>query len=235
VICQHVAAPIINLYDSGLLWYTGSSTATADTIQPFINTALHTIITMYVAKKEGVCISEKAPLHINVRSIATQHPQDTLIRCDGVVNYKQLMGWPDVEDVSYKWSSGESASKILPLADGQYFCRSYNECGAVTDTFAVVSKACDHCVQFPGAFSPNDDGHNDGFGAIIRCPVTRFGMSVYNRWGQRVYSSTNIYERWDGKQKGIPAPSGVYMYMASMFHAATGRRIFLKGEVTLIR
>lgn len=89
-------------------------------------------------------------------------------------------------------------------------------------------------VFVPSAFTPNNDGLND----IIR-PISVGireirNFSVYNRWGERVFYTTRDRHGWDGIHNGRPQASGVYVWMLSAIDY-TGRPLFLKGTVTLIR
>lgn len=63
----------------------------------------------------------------------------------------------------------------------------------------------------PSSFSPNGDGLNDIFiGKSIG--VTEFSMSIFDRGGQVIYSTTDVNEGWDGNlSSGQPAPGGVYV------------------------
>ncbi len=62
--------------------------------------------------------------------------------------------------------------------------------------------------------SPNSDGLNDIFLPAIsaECPVERFSLSIFNRWGQRVFSSARPEQGWDGNFNGAPVDAGTYMY-----------------------
>jgi Bacterial lectin/PKD domain/CHU_C Type IX secretion signal domain len=57
---------------------------------------------------------------------------------------------------------------------------------------------------------------------------------VYSRWGQLVYSTSRIGEGWDGTIAGIPQTTGTYVWMVQGT-TYTGKTIFKKGAVTLIR
>jgi gliding motility-associated-like protein len=98
-------------------------------------------------------------------------------------------------------------------------------------TFAVIKPD----VQLPNAFTPNGDGANDGFGlAIVEGIAAIESMEIYNRWGQKVFSSTEPNARWDGQINGQPAASDVYVYVI-FWREGDGALKFSKGEVTLLR
>ena len=91
-------------------------------------------------------------------------------------------------------------------------------------------------MLFPNAFTPNNDGLNDGFKALVRCDVQWRGLHVYNNWGELVFATNDPDAAWDGKYKGINAPAGVYMYFDTFLTTSPfTKRQVVKGEVTLIR
>jgi gliding motility-associated-like protein len=58
---------------------------------------------------------------------------------------------------------------------------------------------------------------------------------VFNRWGQRVFFSRNWRDKWDGTLNGQPQPAAVYVWMLEYTHRDTGKQVFEKGTVMLIR
>lgn len=87
-------------------------------------------------------------------------------------------------------------------------------------------------MEIPTAFSPNDDGLNDTFGALAE-GLESFELTVYNRWGELVYYSDKIRARWDGTYKGKPAPTGAYGYEV-VAKDANSRSMKRKGTVILV-
>lgn len=69
----------------------------------------------------------------------------------------------------------------------------------------------DFSLDIPTAFTPNNDGLNDNFGAVAQ-GVQEFKLVVYNRYGEIVFNSNSIDEKWDGTYKGSKVPAGGYMY-----------------------
>ncbi len=59
-------------------------------------------------------------------------------------------------------------------------------------------------------------------------------FSVYNRWGERIFTTSSKEVGWDGTYLGIPQDAGVYFYLVTVV-LDNGNNRFYKGDVTLIR
>ena len=94
-------------------------------------------------------------------------------------------------------------------------------------------------LDIPTAFTPNGDGSNDHF-SVFGVDIVAFEISIYNRWGQVVYHSSNInelndlFQGWDGNYKGQPQQNGTYVYRIGARNLA-GSEILMNGNVILIR
>lgn len=66
-------------------------------------------------------------------------------------------------------------------------------------------------MSTPNAFTPNGDGVNDYF-QLEHYNIKSWTVSVYDRWGNMIYTSQDLNFRWDGNIQGQPAPEGVYVY-----------------------
>lgn len=84
----------------------------------------------------------------------------------------------------------------------------------------------------PNAFTPNGDGINDVL--KILCPLSLKVYLIYNRWGQKVFETSDINQGWDGNSDGLQQSPGVYFYLITYYNKYGGQHI-LKGDVTLIR
>ncbi len=102
------------------------------------------------------------------------------------------------------------------------------------DSVFVNPIECPELV-IPSAFSPNGDGKNDYFFLLNRNFVSLDYFEVYNRWGELVYSTTDIRAKgWDGTYKGQIQDLGVYIYKAQVVDK--GGQVKTKtGNVTLIK
>jgi gliding motility-associated-like protein len=89
-------------------------------------------------------------------------------------------------------------------------------------------------LLMPNAFTPNGDGRNDLFRIPPSVPVTVFRFSVYNRWGEMVFTGTGG-AGWDGRVGGKPQPAGVYVWIVEYYDPLTKNHVLKKGTVELIR
>ncbi len=89
----------------------------------------------------------------------------------------------------------------------------------------------------PNAFTPNDDSVNDVFiGRGYLEGVRTFRMTIWNRWGEQVFESTDPLEGWNGRMHntGKPVPAGVYACLVQ-YTGPRGEPLEVKGFATLIR
>ncbi len=88
-------------------------------------------------------------------------------------------------------------------------------------------------LNFPNAFTPDGDGHNDLFGAVGHS-ITEFELEIFNRWGERIFHSDSPYRWWDGTYNGTQVQTGVYVYK---YQAAGHYFPVIEGfgHVTLLR
>ena len=69
----------------------------------------------------------------------------------------------------------------------------------------------DFNIYIPNAFSPDNNNKNEVYKVVGSKYVYKFKMSIYNRWGEKVFETTNINEGWDGKYKGSACMEGTYL------------------------
>jgi len=90
-------------------------------------------------------------------------------------------------------------------------------------------------VYFPSAFTPNNDGLNDLFGPLgSLSALSNYKFSIYDRWGERIFYSTNPFEKWNGNVKGLKTDGNVFVWYAtfSLQGQVMEKR---KGAITVIR
>jgi gliding motility-associated-like protein len=89
-------------------------------------------------------------------------------------------------------------------------------------------------IFVPSAFTPNTDGKNDVLKPVAVGIKSLTYFKIFNRWGQVVYSSTDLSHGWDGKINGVTQATDTFVYMAEATDYL-GNVFKRKGTVVLIR
>ena len=89
-------------------------------------------------------------------------------------------------------------------------------------------------IYIPNAFSPNNDGLNDILKAIPNKIKEFKYFSLYNRWGEMVFTTSSLNKGWDGIYKGHKQNTGVYAWIAEVIDFED-KLIKIKGTTLLIR
>ncbi|UHG90751.1 gliding motility-associated C-terminal domain-containing protein [Spirosoma oryzicola] len=88
-------------------------------------------------------------------------------------------------------------------------------------------------IFVPDAFTPNGDGNNDTF-MVKGLYFDRFRLTIYSRWGEVIYSTTDRTKGWDGTINGQQAAAGQYMYQVEVIDD-TDHKTLKTGALLLIR
>ncbi|MGB3799205.1 MAG: gliding motility-associated C-terminal domain-containing protein [Lewinella sp.] len=135
-------------------------------------------------------------------------------------------------------ATGESITVDIPRGTGTPEPLEYtltvttDDGGCVFETtiFLLIEQSE---VAVPDFFSPDSDGRNDLFRLFYNGTITDYTMIVYDRWGQKVFTSDDPQEGWDGTKEGTPQPADVYLFLAKF--RQDGVELQEDGEVTLVR
>lgn len=158
-----------------------------------------------------------------------------------VFNSKIVFADESLNAVSWLWDFGDG-SQSFEQNPSHY----YNDIGEyVVKLFITNIAGCaDEYIQpvvinpfyIPNAFTPNADGVNDYFfdaGYVL--DIQSYNMSIFNRWGQKVYEVDNYTKFWNGyDRKGNIAAEGVYVYSIEVTTKG-GKTHQFNGTVSLIR
>jgi gliding motility-associated-like protein len=86
-------------------------------------------------------------------------------------------------------------------------------------------------ISIPNTFTPNGDGINDVWDIKYLQYYPRCTVNIYNRWGQKLFSSVGYPIPWDGKYNGTYLPTGTYYYIID---TKTNDKV-IAGYVAIIR
>lgn len=104
----------------------------------------------------------------------------------------------------------------------------------LTDEPAYLEN-CNCRDAVPEVFSPNSDGRNDVFGLFTDCRTDSYQLTVFNRWGNKVFSTDDFGQRWDGNTDGKPQIPDVYYYVINFRYAGQPEVLRRDGEIMLVR
>jgi gliding motility-associated-like protein len=232
-VCLNDSITLIASGGGTYLWSTGDTTSQI-TIAPF-QTGYH-----YVLVNVNGCI-DSAAIFIHVRPYPFINAgNDTTIYPGGSVPIMVEGGGY----ISLSWnpltnlSCGNCPNPIAtPEVSTTYCVTAVNAFGcAVTDCIKIsIDSICGN-LFVPNVFSPAEGGHreNDCFRVYGADCVESMELSIYNRWGEKVYETNKIDACWDGTFRGMELNSAVFVYQlkAKLY---SGENIAKQGNVTLLR
>lgn len=183
----------------------------------FVNAILDPSLVNTYADKDTIMKGESTQLHVNPSSgyVYSWIPSSSL----NSATSSEPVATPN-ETTTYIVSIQDSSASICGLTD--------------TVIVVVMEFACEEPYIFiPTAFSPNGDGNNDV--VYVRGNfIEELYLTIYNRWGEEVFSTTDQSKGWDGTYKGMPADPAVFVFYLTV-KCADGQEYFTKGNITLIR
>ncbi|MCW3121677.1 MAG: domain containing protein [Flavipsychrobacter sp.] len=120
-----------------------------------------------------------------------------------------------------------------PEANTTYIVHAATEWGCkIVDSITILADPAT-LLTLPNAFAPGT-GNNNTFNIIKRGVATLRYFRIFNRWGNKVFETTDINQGWDGTYNGTPQPFGVYVYEVEAI-TNTGKDFQKHGNVTLLR
>ena len=170
--------------------------------------------------------------------LGTLPPLDSSTICRGDT---VMLNATTINATSYIWSGpGFSSNSPIVVLDsgGVYSVTVSNNCGSATGSTTITLIDCNCRIVMPNAFTPNGDGINDYFGPNFDCnnPIS-LTMRIFNRWGEKVFETYDLYGQWDGTYKDVMQPAGVYLYYVDFTGQVNNAddSFKLMGSLTLIR
>ena len=207
------------------------------------DTTTYTVVVSVVNSNGDTCLVTLTTtvnvVVLTVGNATLTSDRDTIFKGESV----QLTTTPNNAN-SYTWLPVEGLSDpsisnpiATPLKTTTYtvFIAGQGGCGITKQiTIVVLSNICDEPDIFiPNTFTPNGDGNNDIFNVRGNNIEVSY-LSVYNRWGEKVFDSNDKKTGWNGTYKNKASKPDVFAYYVKI-KCYNGKEYFKKGNVTLIR
>ncbi|MGB1031368.1 MAG: gliding motility-associated C-terminal domain-containing protein, partial [Flavobacteriales bacterium] len=212
-------------------WSTGDTTQTADVF----TTGIYT-----VQVDNNYCYtSDQVSLVFNPLPIDPMFADTTLCFQDSPYGMYLTAG---NEGSTFQWNNGSTDQNIFANSPG-YTTVSVTTANGCSSTFGIlIDELClGDYIYVPNAFTPNSDGINDVF-QVKGTAVETYEITIWNRWGQKVYQSDDMDEIWEGDfQNGehyVQSEAYVYQINYKYFDEQSGEVsdwVTLDGFVSVIR
>jgi len=128
----------------------------------------------------------------------------------------------------YFWQDGSTSSEYNIIKEGLYNVQVFDSNGCTgTDTLTVMAQ-CPTRIYIPNTFTPNGDGINDIFG-VWGIEIASMNLRVFDRWGELVFETIEVENRWDGTKDSSVLGIGQYVWTLQ-YEGYTEEATLLKGS-----
>ena len=140
----------------------------------------------------------------------------------------------------YLWNDASTgiSQTYTPIVNSTYYVigTDSNQCSDADTIQVFIQEVVDSSyIALPTAFSPNADGINDVFKIVGTYNLNIDEFEIFNRWGEKVFSSDDIIKGWDGTFRGREQPIATYVYVVKGRSKMSNKIRTFNGIVTLIR
>lgn len=146
-----------------------------------------------------------------------------------------------VGGTAYSWDFGDnqSSTDVHPsntfIDPGFYNVTlvAYDDKGCTDTIMRPIEIEEEWYIYVPNAFTPDGDRFNNDF-RISTVGIQTLNISIYNRWGEEVFTDNQLDFIWDGTYTGLYVPDGVYSYKIE-FLTNSERRKTIVGHVSVLK
>ncbi|MCW5907276.1 MAG: PKD domain-containing protein [Chitinophagales bacterium] len=215
------------------LWSTGNQTSQVQQLFAGVYSVTVTDANNCTASATETLTQPSGPLTVNVTPAFPEINLGDMLTITLQNSYNQTNTVYSISPVTGLGCSTCAQFEAYPYQTTNYvvFVTDENGCTGEGEFTILVDESVP--VFIPNAFSPNGDGQNDVWGIYSRA-IKYVRISVYNRWGEKVFETENMNSMWDGTYMGEKVNPGVYVYEGELIFL-NNRRQQVKGSVTVIR
>ncbi len=162
-------------------------------------------------------------------------PSNFLPADTNICSYGNMQIMPINTYSKYTWSNNASSSSISIISPGIYWLEVTDAKNCIgKDSIVVSPKDCFNGFYIPTGFTPDNNGINDVFKPFISGILKQYQFTIYNRWGQVVFTTKDLRKGWDGRIASVIQDSNVFAWLCSYQVEGEVMKIE-KGTVLLLR
>ncbi len=216
-------------------WSPSTGLSSTNTPNPNAGPITNTTYTVIVTNANGC--SDTANVEVSVYPLSPINASPSI----SYIYWGESTPLHTESGTSFQWQptfgldDPNSANPIAsPTETTTYYVTAHDANGCIVTDSVVVVVSKDAVINLPSAFSPNGDGKNDNYKMFYKGIFHLDEFAIYNRWGQKVWSTSNVDIGWDGKINGEPAQVGTYVYLVTGTDLSNNA-ITKQGNVTILR
>lgn len=190
-----------------------------------------------IAQKVNTCLSDSTPISV----IINEKPDVQILNQPGTVCYADKIHLQAQGAYDYVWWPVADVEKSGKETYGMVtvpitFTVIGTDLHSCKDTATISYTQIENCCNFayPNAFTPNGDGRNDKFRPVLYGNMEEYELSIFNRFGQKIYYSEDAKGGWDGTFKGARCDVGMYYFLVRA-KCYTGQKEEHSSAVNLLR
>ncbi len=228
-----------------LNWYTVETGGIASPIAPTPSTNNNGTTNYYVSQSIGDCEGSRTPITIIVSSFNVeaggpvdiytgQSYQTNLTLTDITTGAIDNILWSPADGVSDVSTLNPLISPIINSGQVTYEVTVTDTIGCTASDNLVIN-VINLCISVKNAFTPNGDGINDYWQIYTsRDCIKKATVTIFNRYGSKVYETQDYFNNWNGTFKNKPLPDGTY-YGVIQFELVDGKKISTKTDISILR
>lgn len=198
-------------------WYFGNGDSSSFVNPNYTYTNSGNYLVSLITTNSAGCLDSTSQL-LNIQASVNYQLITALDSCSGEYSFQIS---PSISSLNSVWDFGDGT-----VLQNPNFIHVYQQAGnynlmiivnpgdVCADTIQSVINISDVIFDLnsiPNCFTPNNDGINDKFEITNKSFCKYLGYTIFNRWGQELFHTSNIRDPWDGKQNGCDLPEGVYV------------------------
>lgn len=140
----------------------------------------------------------------------------------------------NVQNIAYEWLDGSPGVFHEAQQSGPVPVRLFGPCDTLDHIINLTVEDCRCKVFVPNAFTPDGDELNDIHRLQTSCTLQDFKFTVFNRWGEVVFQTTDINQSWRGTFQNQKVKGEVYVYKLA-YKAENNDWQYDQGTITVLR
>ncbi len=183
--------------------------------------------------------SDTSIMSVATNPVITLSPTDTTLNAGETITMNTVISgnynsysWTPTTGLSNPYSLQPTTIPLTTNSTYQLNVSYGNNC-SVSKSVIINVKNPIIGIFIPNSFTPNGDGINDVFRIPPGITFNLSELSIYDRWGNKVFSTNNINTGWDGSFNGTKCAPGSYIYIITGSDATAKKT--MKGNLLLLR